>query len=71
MSKIDIEKLQVELSLGKDLTGWRRPQKINEEYSIETNLCAKDIFKRIRSILSTFGLEEELYICFKDDSAAN
>lgn len=66
-----IEKLQVELNLGKDLTGWRRPQKINDEYSMETNLCAKDIFKRIRSILTTFGLEEELYICFKDDSASN
>lgn len=66
-----VEKLQVELSLGKDLTGWRRPQKINEEYSIETNLCAKDIFKRIRSILSAFGLEEELYICFKDDNSVN
>lgn len=66
-----IEKLGVELNMGKNLTGWRRPQKINEEYSIETNLCAKDVFKRIRLILSAFGLEEELYICFKDDGVVN
>lgn len=44
---------------------------ISDEYSIETNLCAKDIFKRVRSILSTFGLEEELYICFKEDNSIN
>ncbi len=62
-----IENLSTELNLGKDLPNWRRPQKIDEEYSIETNLSAKDIFKRVRLILNTFRLEEDLYICFKDD----
>ena len=62
-----IENLSTELNLGKDLPNWRRPQTIDEEYSIETNLSAKDIFKRVRSILNTFRLEEDLYICFKDD----
>lgn len=66
-----VENFSVELNLGHNLSSWRRPQKISDEYSIETNLCAKDIFKRIRLILSTFGLEEELYICFKEDSPIN
>ena len=62
-----IDKLADTLNAGNSLTTWRRPQKISEYYSIETNLQAKEIFKRLRTILTTFGLEEELYICFQDE----
>lgn len=61
-----IEKLADELNAGMDLTSTRRPKNISENYSIETNLSAKEIFKRIRTILTCFGLEDELYICFQE-----
>ena len=60
-----IKKLSDELNAGMDLTTTRRPRYISDNYSIETNLSAKEIFKRIRTILSCFGLEDELYICFR------
>jgi hypothetical protein len=62
-----INKLAYELNAGMELTSTRRPRNISDSYSIETNLSAKEIFKRIRIILSKFGLEDELYICFQEN----
>lgn len=64
------EKLVNEINIEKNSHNLRRPQKIGDEYYIETNLSAKDIVKRIRFILSTFNLEDELFICFKDEDNA-
>ncbi len=62
-----MDKLASELNIESDLSSTRRPKKISDNYSIEANLSAKEIFKRIRTILSVFGLEDELYICFQDN----
>lgn len=64
------EKLVNEINIEKNSHNLRRPQKIGDEYYIETNLSAKDIVKRIRFILSSFNLEDELFICFKDEDNA-
>lgn len=64
-----MEKLADELNAGMDLTSTRRPRNISENYGIETNLSAKEIFKRIRTILTCFGLEDELYICFQEEDS--
>lgn len=64
------EKLVNEINIEKNSHNLRRPQKIGDEYYIETNLSAKDIVKRIRFILSSYNLEEELFICFKDEDNA-
>lgn len=63
-----INELSDDLNISKDLSKWRRPQKISEEFYIETNLSARAVLKKIRLILETFHLEEELYICFKDEA---
>ena len=64
------EKLVNEINIEKNSHNLRRPQKKGDEYYIETNLSAKDIVKRIRFILSSFNLEDELFICFKDEDNA-
>ena len=42
-----------------------RPRSISDVYYIETNYGSKEIFRRIRLILSKFELEDELYVSFK------
>lgn len=63
------ENFEEELNIDKNPQNLRRPQKIGEDYYIETNLSAKETFKRIRTVLSTFNLEDELFICFKDEDS--
>lgn len=44
----------------------REPIKISDTYYIEGHLSAREIFKRIKYILETFRIYEDLYIKFKD-----
>jgi hypothetical protein len=54
-----------ELSIKKESNNMIRPRSISDVYYIETNYGSKEIFRRIRLILSKFELEDELYVSFK------
>lgn len=63
-----INELSDDLNISENMSKWRRPQKISEKFYIETNLSARAVLKKICLILETFHLEEELYICFRDNN---
>lgn len=57
-----IKKLGEALSVSTSEARLRRPKPLNDTYFIDVNLSSYDIFKRIKLILTTFNLEDELLI---------
>ncbi len=57
-----IKKLGEALSISTFEAKLRRPRPLNDTYYIDVNLSSHDIFKRIKLILTTFNLEDELLI---------
>jgi uncharacterized protein with ParB-like and HNH nuclease domain len=53
------------IGLTKKKENCRKPHKINETYYIESNLNSKDKIKRIKMLLKTFELEDELMVKFQ------
>lgn len=62
-----MEKVGFSIGITRDISELRKPIKIHEDFYIETNLSAKAIFTKVKSILSTYNLTDELFICFKED----
>lgn len=57
-----IVKLGNALSVSTSKSELRRPKPLNDTYFIDVNLSSSEIFKRIKLILTTFNLEDELLI---------
>lgn len=64
-----MEKVGFSIGITKDVSELRKPINIYEDYYIETNLSAKAIFAKVKSVLSAYNLFDELFICFKEDEA--
>ncbi|TVL99491.1 MAG: hypothetical protein CV087_17740 [Candidatus Brocadia sp. WS118] len=58
--------LTSKIKLTNDEDDLREPIKISDTYYIEGHLSAREIFKRIKYILETFRIYDDLYIKFKD-----
>ena len=61
-----IKDLGDNLLISTDATTLKRPRPLNETYYIETYLRSNEVFKRIKLILSTFNLDDELLIKYID-----
>ena len=61
-----IKNLGEALSVSISETGLRRPRPLNHTYFIDVNFSSYEIFKRIKLILTTFNLEDELLIKYSN-----
>lgn len=57
-----IKNLGTALSISTSKSELRRPKPLNDTYFIDVNLSSSEIFRRIKLILTTFNLEDELLI---------
>lgn len=62
-----IKDLGDSLLISTDAATLKRPRPLNDTYYIETNLRSNEVFKRIKLILSTFNLDDELLIKYIDE----
>lgn len=60
--KFFITDLQEQMELTNNPENLRQPKEISETYFIETSLNSKEKFKRLKYLLKTFDLTDELYI---------
>lgn len=56
------------LSVSTSESGLKRPRPLNDTYFIDVNLSSSDIFKRIKLILSTFNIEDELLVKYTNNN---
>lgn len=63
-----IKDLGEALQISTDRSDFKRSKPLNETYYIETNLKSNEVFKRLKLILSTFNLDDELMIKYIDDN---
>lgn len=64
-----MEKVGFSIGITQDTSELRKPINIYEDYFIETNLSAKAIFTKVKSVLAAYNLFDELFICFKEEEA--
>lgn len=57
------------LSISTSEAGLRRPRPLDDTYFIDVNLNSSEIFKRIKLILTTFNLEDELLIKYVNNNS--
>ncbi len=66
-----MEKVGFSIGITKDISELRKPINIYEDYYIETNLSAKAIFTKVKSVLSAYNLFDELFICFREEDCTD
>lgn len=66
-----MEKVGFSIGITKDISELRKPINIYEDYYIETNLSAKAIFAKVKSVLLAYNLLDELFIFFKEEDCTD
>lgn len=66
-----MDKVGFSIGITKDISELRKPINIYEDYYIETNLSAKAIFAKVKSVLLAYNLLDELFIFLKDEDCTD